>query len=162
MTAHVPPNPTIRYLAVTFDCPDPTELAHFYSEALNLPITLSTDGFVLLGREGAPRLGFYRLDDYQAPTWPNSSVQKQAHLELGVDDLDAAQARLLSLGAFEAHVQPLPDRRRILLDPAGHPFCITLEKGPPSTTAVPPTNIGEALPGQTICEDAGLSGNRLI
>ncbi|MET4921715.1 VOC family protein [Streptomyces sp. PSRA5] len=126
MASHVPPRPAIRYLAVTFDCPDPAELAHFYSEALNLPITLSTDGFVLLGREGAPGLGFYRVDDYQPPTWPDSSVQKQAHLELGVDDLDSAQARLIALGAVEADVQPLPNRRRVLMDPAGHPFCITL------------------------------------
>ncbi|MFD6274238.1 VOC family protein [Streptomyces sp. NPDC060209] len=126
MNSHVPPPPAIRYLAVTFDCPDPAELARFYSEALSLPVALSTDGFVLLGREGSPGLGFYRVDDYQPPTWPDSTVQKQAHLELGVDDLDAAQARLIALGAAEAGVQPLPHRRRILLDPAGHPFCITL------------------------------------
>jgi hypothetical protein len=44
---------------------------------------------------------------------------------LGVDDLDAAQARLLALGAVEPTVQPEPDRWRVLLDPAGHPFCIT-------------------------------------
>ncbi|MFE3737014.1 VOC family protein [Streptomyces sp. NPDC059134] len=126
MTSHVPPPPAIRYLAVTLDCPDPAELARFYSEALNLPVAHSTDGFVLLGHEGAPGLGFYRLDDYQPPTWPDSSVPKQAHLDLGVDDLDAAEARLVALGAVKANTQPLPDRRRILLDPAGHPFCITL------------------------------------
>jgi len=126
MTSHVPAPAGIRFLAVTFDCPDPAELAHFYSEALNLPIALSTDGFVLVGQEGSPGLGFYRLDDYQPPTWPDSSVPKQAHLDLGVDDLDAAQDRLVSLGAVAADVQPLPHRRRILLDPVGHPFCITL------------------------------------
>ncbi|MFE6888076.1 VOC family protein [Streptomyces sp. NPDC057694] len=126
MSSHLPPDPAIRYLGVTLDCPDPDELAHFYSEALGLPITISTDGFVFLSREGSPGLGFYRLDDYQPPTWPDSSVQKQAHLELGVDDLDAAQARLTALGAVVADPQPLPERRRILLDPAGHPFCITL------------------------------------
>ncbi|WP_072806171.1 VOC family protein [Rhodococcoides yunnanense] len=118
--------PEIRYLAVTFDCPDPAALAHFYSEALDIPVTVSTDGFVLLAREGAPGIGFYRVDDYTPPTWPSSSVQKQAHLDLGVDDLDAGQARLVALGAAVADVQPLPQRRRILFDPAGHPFCITL------------------------------------
>ncbi|WP_328491749.1 VOC family protein [Streptomyces sp. NBC_00414] len=126
MTSQATSSPVVRYLAVTFDCPDPAALAHFYSEALSVPVTVSTDDFVLIGREGSPGLGFYRLDDYRAPTWPDSSVQKQAHLELGVDDLDAAQARLIALGAAVADVQPLPQRRRILLDPAGHPFCITL------------------------------------
>lgn len=119
-------DPAVRLLAVTLDCPDPGALARFYSEALDLPITVSTPGFVLVGREGAPGLGFYRVDDYRPPTWPESAVPKQVHLDLGVDDLDAAQARLIALGAVEPEVQPLPDKRRVLLDPAGHPFCITL------------------------------------
>jgi catechol 2,3-dioxygenase-like lactoylglutathione lyase family enzyme len=118
--------PAIRLLAVTLDCPDPAALAQFYSEALDLPITVSTPDFVLVGDEGSLALGFYRVDDYRPPTWPDSAVQKQAHLDLGVDDLDAAQARLVALGAVEPDVQPSPDRRRVLLDPAGHPFCITL------------------------------------
>lgn len=67
MSTHTDTDPAIRYLAVTFDCPDPAELARFYGEALGLPVTLSTDGFVLLGREGSPGLGFYRVEDYQPP-----------------------------------------------------------------------------------------------
>jgi catechol-2,3-dioxygenase len=120
------PDPAVRLLAITLDCPDPVRLAQFYSEALDLPVTVSTPGFVLVGREGSPGLGFYRMDDYRPPTWPDSAVPKQVHLDLGVDDLDAAQARLLALGAVEPDVQPLPHKRRVLLDPAGHPFCITL------------------------------------
>lgn len=118
-------DPAVRLLAVTLDCPDPAALARFYSWALDLPITVSTPGFVLVGREGSPGLGFYRMDDYRPPTWPDSAVPKQVHLDLGVDDLDAAQARLLALVAVEPDVQPLPRKRRVLLDPAGHPFCIT-------------------------------------
>jgi catechol 2,3-dioxygenase-like lactoylglutathione lyase family enzyme len=117
--------PAIRYSAITFDCPDPAELARFYGDALGLPVTYSSDDFVLLGREGSTGLAFNRLADYQRPTWPDPSHEKQAHLELGVDDLDAAQARLLALGAVEPKAQPQPDRWRVLLDPAGHPFCIT-------------------------------------
>ncbi|MGC5566955.1 VOC family protein [Streptomyces sp. FR-108] len=120
------PVPAVRYLAVTFDCPDPAELARFYSAALGLPVIRSADGFALVGQEGSPGLGFYRVADYQRPTWPDSSVPKQAHLDLGVDDLDAAQGRLVALGAVAADTQPMPGRRRVLLDPAGHPFCITL------------------------------------
>ena len=119
------PDPAVRLLAITLDCPDPVRLAQFYSEALDLPITVSTPGFVLVGREGSPGLGFYRVDDYRPPTWPDSAVPKQVHLDLGVDDLYAAQARLLDVGAVEPDVQPLPHKRRVLLDPAGHPFCIT-------------------------------------
>jgi hypothetical protein len=32
----------------------------------------------------------------------------------------------LDLGATRAEFQPAPDARRILLDPAGHPFCLTV------------------------------------
>ncbi|MFR9796710.1 VOC family protein [Streptomyces sp. MS06] len=117
--------PAIRYAAVTFDCPDPAELARFYSEALGLPVAYSSDDFILLGTEGSAGLGFNRLADYRRPTWPDPSQEKQAHIELGVDDLEAARAHLLALGAAEPPTQPQPDRWRVLLDPAGHPFCIT-------------------------------------
>lgn len=115
----------VRFGAVTFDCPDPALLARFYGDALGLPTVYTSEDFVLLGREGAPGLGFNRLADYQRPTWPDPAHEKQAHLDLGVDDLDSAQARLLALGATEPSEQPKPDQWRVLLDPAGHPFCIT-------------------------------------
>lgn len=117
--------PTFRYSAVTFDCPDPVELACFYGDVLGLPVVFSTDHFVLLGQEGAAGLGFNRLDDYRRPTWPDPSQEKQAHIELGVDDLDVAEAHLLTLGAVKPEFQPDPDRWRVMLDPAGHPFCIS-------------------------------------
>jgi catechol 2,3-dioxygenase-like lactoylglutathione lyase family enzyme len=117
--------PAIRYAAVTFDCQDPAELARFYGDALGLPARYSSDDFVLRGQEGTPGLGFSRLADYRRPTWPGPPREKRAHLELGVDDLESAQARLVALGATEPATQPQPDRWRVLLDPAGHPFCIT-------------------------------------
>ncbi|MFE1321862.1 VOC family protein [Kitasatospora phosalacinea] len=117
--------PAIRYVAVTFDCPDPAELARFYGEALDLPTLYSGEDFVLLGREGAPGLGFSRIADYRRPTWPDPAQEKRAHLEFGVADLEAATARMLELGATEPGTQPSPDRWRVLLDPSGHPFCLT-------------------------------------
>jgi len=117
--------PAVRYASVTFDCPDPVELARFYGEVLGLSVRFSSDDFVLLGKEGSTGLSFNRLASYQRPTWPDPFQEKQAHLELGVDDLDVAQAWLLALGAVEAATQPHPDQWRVLLDPAGHPFCIT-------------------------------------
>ena len=47
------------------------------------------------------------------------------HLDLGVDNLDTAQAAFPALGATEPASQPQPDRWRVLFDPAGHPFCIS-------------------------------------
>ncbi|URN17301.1 MULTISPECIES: VOC family protein [Streptomyces] len=117
--------PAIRLLSVDFDCPNPIELARFYGEALDLPVIYSSDDFVLLGRDGSPGLGFIRVADYRRPTWPDPSQGKQAHMELGVDDLEAAHARMLALGATEPATQPHPEERRVLLDPAGHPFCLS-------------------------------------
>jgi hypothetical protein len=52
-------------------------------------------------------------------------VGKQFHLDLAVDDLDEAERAALGVGATKAEHQPEPDRWRVLLDPAGHPFCVT-------------------------------------
>jgi hypothetical protein len=49
------------------------------------------------------------------------------HLDLGVTDLEAAVADAERLGARVAPHQPAPDRWRVLLDPAGHPFCLTTQ-----------------------------------
>ena len=47
------------------------------------------------------------------------------HLDIAVEDLDTAVASALALGAQQAQHQPAPDAWRVLLDPAGHPFCLT-------------------------------------
>ncbi|MGW2724040.1 VOC family protein [Streptomyces sp. NPDC001492] len=59
------------------------------------------------------------------PTWPDPTRRKQAHIELGVDDLDAGQDRMPALGAVAAPFPPRPDVWRVLLDPAGHPICLS-------------------------------------
>ncbi|MDF3301847.1 VOC family protein [Streptomyces tropicalis] len=125
MTAESSSAPVFRYAAVTFDCADPAEMARFYGELLGMSALCSTDDFVLLGKEGATGLGFSRLAGYRPPTWPDPAQEKQAHIELGVDDLDLAEKRLLGLGATRPDFQPGGERWRVLLDPAGHPFCIT-------------------------------------
>jgi hypothetical protein len=45
------------------------------------------------------------------------------HLDFEVTDLDQAVAHALSLGAELPDHQP-QDTVRVLLDPAGHPFCL--------------------------------------
>ncbi|MGC0384476.1 hypothetical protein RKD33_004693 [Streptomyces sp. SAI-129] len=49
--------------------------------------------------DGAPGLGFHRLPDYRPLTWPGTEQEKQAHIDVGADDLDTGEARLLALGA---------------------------------------------------------------
>jgi hypothetical protein len=47
----------------------------------------------------------------------------QLHLDVAVDDLPAAVARAERLGARPASYQP-QELVRVMLDPAGHPFCL--------------------------------------
>lgn len=68
-------------------------------------------------------------DWYTRPEWPErGGVQaKMMHFEVQVDDVDTAVEMVVSLGGQQAEPQP-PDRDRrtlrVVLDPAGHPFCL--------------------------------------
>jgi hypothetical protein len=48
------------------------------------------------------------------------------HLDIHVDDLDAATAHAIAAGGRLSEHQPRPDLR-IILDPAGHPLCLGTE-----------------------------------
>lgn len=72
-------------------------------------------------------IGAMRIADYRPPTWPENDVPKQLHLDLAVTDLDASVEEAVRLGARAPSFQPAPDVRRILFDPAGHPFCLTTQ-----------------------------------
>jgi len=65
---------------------------------------------------------------YRRPVWPAQpgAQQKMLHLDIQVDDLEAAGARAVEAGAVLAGYQP-HDNVRVYLDPAGHPFCLILQ-----------------------------------
>lgn len=115
---------TARLGAISIDCADPAALAQFYRQVLDLEVLFESEQFVAL-KGAAVLLTFQRVADHQPPQWPEGGVPKQLHLELAASDLDAEGARILGLGATKAEVQPNPSGWRVLVDPAGHPFCIT-------------------------------------
>ena len=49
------------------------------------------------------------------------------HLDLEVGDLEGAVAHAVETGATVADHQPQKDVR-VLLDPAGHPFCLYVDE----------------------------------
>lgn len=112
-----------KLAAVTLDCDDPAALADFYRAVTGWEPLYSGDDFAYLGGDGDVRLGFQRIPDYTRPEWPGAT--KQSHLDFGVADLAKAEAQLLELGATLPAFQPGGESWRVLLDPAGHPFCIT-------------------------------------
>jgi catechol 2,3-dioxygenase-like lactoylglutathione lyase family enzyme len=115
--------------SVTLDCADAQALADFWAKALGGKIAYTSDNFVGVETPDGLWIGAYRIDGYAPPEWPDGTPPKQFHLDLSVADLDAAEKAALDLGARKAEHQPEPDRWRVLLDPAGHPFCVTNMSG---------------------------------
>ena len=111
---------------MTLDCAEPLPLAEFWAAMLGGEIKFSRPNTVGV-RTDWVWLAAMRVDDYRPPTWPEGDVPKQIHLDLGVSDLETAVAEAEQLGARQASFQPAPDLRRVLLDPAGHPFCLTTQ-----------------------------------
>jgi hypothetical protein len=114
---------------VSLDCAEPAPLAAFWGELLGAEVTFATPESVGV-RTDWIWLSTMKVPDYRAPTWPSNEVPKQIHLNLAVDDLEAAVREAVKLGARLAPDQPAPDEFRVLLDPAGHPFCLTTQIPP--------------------------------
>jgi hypothetical protein len=110
---------------VTLDCADPQVLARFYGALTGMRELFSSDGFVALTADSGCDLGFQRVEGYRAPQWPGQAEPQQLHLDFRVADLDAAAGHALELGATRPDHQPGDGRWQVLLDPAGHPFCLT-------------------------------------
>ena len=115
-----------RWRSVALDCAEPGPLAEFWAQLLDGTIVFSSDEFVAVQVEQM-WLAAVQIPDYQPPSWPDGTMPKQIHLDLAVDDLNEAEAGALALGARKAAEQPSPDRWRVFLDPAGHPFCLTTQ-----------------------------------
>jgi predicted enzyme related to lactoylglutathione lyase len=112
---------------VSIDCADPRELAAFYHQILGWEILHSEQDYAMIG-DGSLSVGFGRLDGYTPPRWPDPGAPKQFHLDFYVADLDKAEAACLDAGAAKPDHQPGADRWRVLVDPAGHPFCICVKQ----------------------------------
>lgn len=113
-----------RLASVSLDAADPGRLAEFYRGLLELENLFENEDFIALKGAGV-FLTVQRVADHVPPDWPEGRVPKQMHLDLSVDDLDGAERAALSLGATRPDDQPNPDKWRVLIDPAGHPFCFT-------------------------------------
>jgi catechol 2,3-dioxygenase-like lactoylglutathione lyase family enzyme len=108
---------------VVLDCPDIDELADFYSALLGLPVTYrSADWAVVAENDHSSGLAFQPVPHYLPPIWPEGAPGQQAHLDLMVEDPDAADSWVMSLGARRL---PSDDAdSHVYADPAGHPFCL--------------------------------------
>jgi catechol 2,3-dioxygenase-like lactoylglutathione lyase family enzyme len=111
---------------VMLETPDPRGLLAFWSEILGVPIHAVDDtGGSLDFGEGVGYFAVQRAEIYEPPVWPPvpGTQGMQMHIDVEVDDLVAAVEHAVELGATVAAHQPQDDVR-VMLDPAGHPFCL--------------------------------------
>ncbi len=120
--------PSIKFAAVVLGAPDARALGEFYRRLLGWPVTSDQPGwFQVREPGGGVALSFQDEPHHVPPVWPpeRGAQQMMLHLDLRVDDLEAAGAHAQACGATLAAHQPQDDVR-VYLDPAGHPFCLFL------------------------------------
>jgi catechol 2,3-dioxygenase-like lactoylglutathione lyase family enzyme len=127
--------PTMRLTSTVLGTPDPPGLAAFYRELLGWGVRTESPEWVVIeppvtAGDRPTGLAFQLEAHHRPPPWPAGPLdqQMQAHLDIGVDigvlgGLEGAVSRATALGATVASYQPQDDVR-VMLDPAGHPFCL--------------------------------------
>lgn len=120
----------IKLYSFTVDCIDPYESAKFYAELLGWDIPFYDDDWACVGAPGTaqgtyPGITFQRNPAYKPPVWPEKpdAQQQMAHLDFAVNHLEEAVQHAIHCGASLAAEQ-FSDNWRVMLDPAGHPFCL--------------------------------------
>jgi predicted enzyme related to lactoylglutathione lyase len=119
-----------HWFGVVLDAPDARELARFYQRLLGWTIFSDDPDWVTLApsEHAGYNLAFQTENNYVRPVWPSEPGKPlmMMHLDLEVDDLDEAVSHAVDAGAELALSQP-QDEVRVMLDPAGHPFCLYLD-----------------------------------
>ena len=119
---------TFRLTTAVLGTPDPRGLARFYQRLLGWPLRADeADWATLRPADGGTGLSFQLETDHAPPVWPPvpGTQQMQIHLDIEVDDLDAACALAEAAGAHPLGGHEDDDEVvRVYADPAGHPFCL--------------------------------------
>lgn len=120
----------IKMYAFTLDCKDPQQLAKFYGALLNWKVLRIDEDYVCVyapgtGQGGYPSILFQCNPEYEPPVWPAKpeAQQQMAHMDFAVNDLEKAVQYAMDCGATVADEQ-FSSSWRVMLDPAGHPFCL--------------------------------------
>lgn len=113
---------------VVLDSDNADELSAFYEKLLGWTRFIGKEYMVLRdeAQKGFPTwITIQQVDNYVAPAWPATPDEQQqmAHLDFHVADVEEGVKHALSCGATMSEIQ-FDDRWRVMLDPAGHPFCI--------------------------------------
>ncbi len=116
----------INYQVVVFDAAELEPESSFWAGVLGGTVG-AEDHWHMVYVDGAPRVGVQLAPDHVAPDWPDGTPPQQIHMDLWVDDFEAAHELVMSLGAKvlkPAEDTDAPDNFQVYADPAGHPFCL--------------------------------------
>ncbi|HEX3811812.1 MAG TPA: VOC family protein [Mycobacteriales bacterium] len=122
-----------HWWGIVLDAPEPRALGMFYAEMLGWEIFKNEPNeFVLVVPGGAEAYMSFqpqRSAEWIRPIWParDGHQQMMMHLDVEVGQLETAVAHAIELGATVADHQP-QDNVRVLLGPAGHPFCLYVDE----------------------------------
>ncbi len=117
---------------VVFDASDIDGESRFWAGLLGGTVhrddywhSIVVDGEWVMGVQYAP--------DHVKPVWPSGPQQQQVHLDLHVDDLEAAAQLAVTLGGHQLQAARSPadnpdgdELFAVYSSPAGHPFCFGL------------------------------------
>jgi predicted enzyme related to lactoylglutathione lyase len=123
----------ITRTVVVLDAADIDAVSAFWAGLLGGTVEKDDDWHSILV-DGQWRLGVQHAPNHTPPGWPDGT-QQQVHLDLWVEDPQAAHERAIALGAQllkPAEDTGEPDRFQVYADPAGHPFCLCWVTYPPA------------------------------
>lgn len=110
---------------VVFDASDLAVESTFWAALLDGTVDTDDDWHSVCV-DGEPRLAIQLAPNHVAPNWPDGMPQ-QVHVDLHVDDIRAAHAEVIALGARLLRASDDVESAegfQVYADPAGHPFCL--------------------------------------
>ena len=118
----------IRLSTVNLNAPDPSALGAFYAALLGWEVKVDEPGWVVVAGGEYVALSFEEDVHFTPPVWPSEEGKPpiQLHLDVRTTNLAGSVAHAESCGA-RLHAHQPQDDVRVMVDPAGHVFCLWLD-----------------------------------
>lgn len=113
-----------RIQEIVIDCADPAVLAAFWGAVLEAPTASLFEGWAMVDADPL-LLAFQRVPE------PKSSPKNRLHVDVQVEDAEAAVARAESLGARRTGHSELSGEGNgyvVFQDPEGNEFCFVVDR----------------------------------
>lgn len=101
-------------------------MARFYVDLTGWEVVRRESDWIAIRATDGQEVGFQLAPDHVPPAWPGQDLPQQMHLDLQVEDTEAAARRAVDLGATRLAEG---ETWVTLADPAGHPFDLCQKDG---------------------------------